>query len=78
MSAFGDNWQPIYINGIKRMATLGQCWENSFDGVFYADSDEMPLRRCSCHRLPAGSTRHMENGGTIRTSGNTYSLKGPK
>lgn len=78
MSAFGDNWQPIYINGIKRMATLGQCWENSFDGVFYADSDEMPLRKCSCHKLPRGSTDHMENGGTVCTSGNTYSLKGPK
>lgn len=78
MSAFGDNWQPIYINGIKRMATLGQCWENSFDGVFYADSDEMPLRKCSCHKLSPGSTDHMENGGTVRTSGNTYSLKGPK
>ena len=78
MSTFGDNWKPIYINGIKRMATIGLCWENSFDGCFYADTDDLPLRRCSCHRLAAGSTRHMENGGTIRTSGNTYSLKGPK
>lgn len=78
MSTFGDNWQPIYINGIKRMATIGKVWENSFDGLFCADTDDLPLHRCSCHRLPAGSTDHMENGGTIRTSGNTYSLKGPK
>ena len=78
MSAFGDKWAPIYINGVKRMATIGLCWENSFDGKLYADTDDLPLRRCSCHQLPAGSTDRMENGGTIRTSGNTYSLKGPK
>ena len=68
MSTFGDNWKPIYINGIKRMATIGLCRENSFDGILYADTDDLPFRRCSCHRLPAGSTDHMENGGTIRTS----------
>lgn len=78
MSTFGDNWRPIYINGIKRMATIGLWWENSFDGVFYADTDELPMRRCSCHRLSRGSTTQMEQGVTIRTSGNTYSLKGPK
>ena len=78
MSTFGDNWRPIYINGIKRMATIGKVWENSFDGIFYADTDELPMRRYSCHRLPAGSTTKMEQGATIRTSGNTYSLKGPK
>lgn len=78
MSTFGDNWQPIYINGVKHMATFGRCWINTFDGLFYADTEELPLRRCSCHWLPAGSTEHMENGGTVGTSGNTYSLKGPK
>ena len=78
MTEFGDKWAPIYINGIKRMATIGKVWENSFDGVFYADTDDLPLRRCSRHQLPAGSTDRMENGGTIRTSGNSYSLKGPK
>ena len=46
MSTFGDNWKPIYINGIKRMATIGKVWENSFDGLFYADTDDLPLRRC--------------------------------
>ena len=50
MTKFGDRWAPIYINGIKCMATIGQCWENSFDGIFYADTDELPMRRCSCHR----------------------------
>ena len=60
MTKFGDRWAPIYINGIKRMATIGLCWENSFDGLFYADTDDLPLRRCGRHQLPAGSTDHME------------------
>ena len=78
MSTFGDNWQPIYINGVKRMATIGLIWDNSFDGQFFADSQGFPMRRCSCHRLKRGATELMENGYSVRTSGNVYSLKGPK
>ena len=68
MSTFGDNWKSIYINGIKRMATIGKVWENSFDGLFYADTDDLPLRRCSCHRLPAGSTDRMESSPNSRSA----------
>ena len=44
MTEFGDKWAPIYINGIKCMATIGLWWENSFDGLFYADTDDLPAR----------------------------------
>jgi hypothetical protein len=53
----------MYINGEPhRITHLGMS--------FFADSPDLPLRRCSHHTLKAASVEHVKNGG------NSYSLKG--
>lgn len=61
----------IYINGRRhRCTTPGP--------VFFVDTPDMPMARCSQHRLTCGTVASLRRGGSVRTSGNVYSLLGPE
>lgn len=57
----------IYINGEKRLCT-------GIAGVFYADSDSLPGRRCSCHNIGDSAAQALRSGQAVKTLGNVYSL----
>lgn len=67
-----NNPTHIYINGRRRQIVDG------FRPTFYADSDELPGRRCSCHNIGDKAYSALMNGVSVRTLGNTYSLEGPE
>lgn len=57
----------LYINNVRHNVT-------HIGTRFWADSESLPLRRCSQHSLQAASVVHIEAGGRVLTSGNWYSL----
>lgn len=62
--------RTIFINGTRHNCE----WVSN--RVFFADTPELPHRRCSQHAFADGSARmHMENGGTVFSSGNRYSMR---
>lgn len=77
MTNFEDEWRPIFINGVQRMATKSRIPDlvKDFDGLFFVDSAERPRQRTAQHRLSRGATAHLEKGGRVKSAGNWYSLK---
>lgn len=65
-----SGWRPFYIDGVKHMG------EDVGNGV-YADSESLPFRRCSFHRIGGEGIGHLRNGGAVRTLGSTYSFVAP-
>lgn len=62
----------IYINGRLRRVV------NGLGPTFYADTDELPGRPCSCHNIGSEAHRNLIAGHSVRTLGNVYSLYGPE
>lgn len=61
----------IYINGQAHLCT-------GLYPVLFADSPSLPGRRCSQHTLTPMAISWLKNGGSVRTSGNSYSLSPPE
>lgn len=60
----------IYINGVKHHCT-------GVTAVFFADSPSHPHVQCSQHRIGTQAATALIEGMTVRTLGNTYSLRPP-
>ncbi len=62
-----NEWTILYINDIPHRIT-------ALDTKFFADSADLPCVPVSRHTLKPASVEHVKNGGTVYTSGNSYSL----
>lgn len=58
----------ININGTNRRVISGTVGA----GQFTVDTPENPGTACQAHKLTAASAYYIENGGTVKTSGCTY------
>ena len=71
-----DTWLPMFIDGELRHVTQGPhtVEQGLKGGRFFADSEDLRLRRCSQHWLSEPAVAHMLAGGTVGTVGLTYSF----
>lgn len=66
-----DFTRVLYINGVRHNVT-------HIGTRFWADSPESPMVRVSEHTLSGASVSFLTEGGTVRASGNFYSLYEPE
>lgn len=71
-----DTWLPMYIDGELHHVTQGPLTveQGLQGGRFFADSPELPYRRCSQYWFSAPAVAHLRAGGTVGTVGHTYSF----
>lgn len=59
--------ETIFIDGVPRRVE----WVS--ESRFYADTDELPNQRCSCHTFKDGGARlHLNKGGAVLSGGHHY------